>query len=395
MRKVFGLLFICSFVTTIIAKPLELELNSNNAILINADNNKILYEKNAHQLAYPASVTKMLSILYVVDNFSQNLSKYYTGSATALKVVSSDSKIASDYKMPAYLLESDGSSFDIQLNERLTLNDLLHGMVICSGNDASNVIAENIGGSIENFMKNLNDYLKKNGCLNTNLCNPHGLHYPSHVTTVYDIAHMMRLGLKNPKFLEIFSCKNYVRPKTNKQPKKEMFTYNKILKSGKHHYKWALCSKTGYHAKAKYNLLTVAKKDDRTLIAVVFGSPTNEGRYEDTKKLFEKAFAEKKVTKTVLEKDNIFNAKVVGGSKNLKASMQEDLTFDYYPSEEGPMKALIVWDNLKAPIKKGEKVGTINLVTNENEILKKQNIYAGIDVKRSMFFALCELFKKK
>jgi serine-type D-Ala-D-Ala carboxypeptidase (penicillin-binding protein 5/6) len=395
MRSLLIFLSFFIYSISIFAKPLDLEISASNAILINADNNRVLFEKKAHQKAYPASVTKMITIYYVLENHFKDLNKYLVASENALKVISPETKIYSNYKIAPYLLESDGSSFEVQKDEKLTLNDLLHGMIICSGNDASNVVAENLGGSIENFMKSLNAFLKQKGCLDTNLINPHGLHMPDHVTSVYDVAYIMRLALNNPKFYEIFSCKFYLRPKTNKQQKKELITFNKLLKPGKNYYKYALCGKTGYHSKAKYNLLSVAKKNNRTLIAVVFGCPNNENRYEDTIKLFETAFAEKKIIKKVMDKEKIFLAKIKGGSKNLKATMIEDLIVEYYPSEEGEMKAVIFWDDIKAPITKGQKVATIQLVTDQNEILKKQNLYAAQDVKRTYLTTLKELFVKR
>ena len=121
---------------------------------MNANNNRILFEKNAYKEAYPASITKMVCIWYVIENFSNYLNTSLTASENALKVISPEAKISSNYNLAPYLLESDGSHFDIQLYEKLTLNDLLHGMVVVSGNDASNVIAENLAGSIDLFMFN-------------------------------------------------------------------------------------------------------------------------------------------------------------------------------------------------------------------------------------------------
>jgi len=396
MKRIFVLFAFFFYSTYIFTKPLELEINANNAILMNADNNRVLFEKNAYREAYPASITKTVCIWYVIENFSNYLNNYLTASENALKVISPEAKISSNYHLSPYLLESDGSHFDIQLYEKLTLNDLLHGMVVVSGNDAANVVAENLAGSIEVFMKNLNEYLKQKGCLNTNLCNPHGLHMPNHITTAYDIAYIMKMALKNPKFLEIFSCKFFIRPKTNKLQKKEVITSNKLLKPGKHYYKYAICAKTGYHSRAKYNLLSVAKKDDRTLIAVVFGCPSNDSRYEDTIELFNKAFLEKKITKKIFDKEKLFLAKIEGASKIVKTRMKDDLFIDYYPAEEIEIKAQILWDDLlKAPIKKGQKIACIQIITKENEIIKKQNIYAISDVKRSFLMVLKDLFIKK
>jgi D-alanyl-D-alanine carboxypeptidase (penicillin-binding protein 5/6) len=396
MKKNFILFSVFFYITFLFSKPLDLEVNAKSAILINADNKRVLFEKNANQKTYPASITKMLISWYVTEKYLNNLNDFLIASETALRVVKPEVKISSNYGLAPYILETDGKSFDILLDEKLTLRDLLYGMLVHSGNDASNVVAENLGsGSIENFMKDVNEYLKFKGCFNTYLCNPHGLHMPDHVSTAYDIALATSFALKNSKFLEIFSCKYCVRPKTNKQTKKEIVTFNKLLRPGKNYYKYAIGAKTGYHAKAKYNMLTVAKKNDRTLVAVVLGCSSEDQRCEDTIRLFETAFEEKKITKKIFDNEKVFLAKINGGAKLLKAGVKNDLYIEYYPAEKTFIRADILWNNIKAPIKKGQKVANILIKTEDNQVLKVESIYALNDVRRTLFFTLKELFKKK
>lgn len=391
--KILFLFFFC-YISCVFAKPLSVDINAKNAILINAKNNTILFEKKAYQKAYPASLTKIMTICYVLEKHKQDLNKYFKASANALTVVKPEKKIGSNYSLKPYILETDGSHFYMIRGERLTLNDLLHGMMISSGNDASNVVAEGFYGSIETFMQKVNHFLLDLGCRGSFLCNPHGLHVPDQVSTASDISKVMRFAINNQKFLELFGCKFYVRPKTNKQQKKEFVTRNQLLKPGKHYYKYAIGSKTGYHSKAKHNLVSVATKNDRTLIAVVLGCKTVKKKYEDTKKLFDAAFAEKKSTKQILDKNKLFLAKIEGGTKVLKANLKEDLNVDIYPSEKTPLKALVLWDNVKLPIKKGQKVASIAVQTKDNEIIKKQDIYATHNLKKTFFFMLKEFFKK-
>ncbi|NGX63334.1 MAG: hypothetical protein KR126chlam6_00742, partial [Candidatus Anoxychlamydiales bacterium] len=291
-------------------------------------------------------------------------------------------------------LESDGVMFDIVPGEKLSLKDLLHGAIVISGCDASNVAAESLEGSIETFMQSLNLYIKKRGIVDTHLTNPHGLHMPEHVSTAIDIAKMTKLAIKNPNFLKIFSCKFFIRPQTNKQNKKEIITNNKLMKPGEYYYKNVIGSKTGYHAKAKYNLVSVAKKDNRTLIAVVLGCSTTDVRFEDTIKLFNLAFSEKKQTKVLIEKEKLFFSKINGAAKIVKASLKYDLDIDYYLSEEMDLKAIVVYDDLKAPIKMGQKVATIEIKNKDNEIIQKANLYAKQSVRRVFFRFLKELFVK-
>lgn len=389
----FSLFFYCFF-SFIFAKPLELEVKAKNAILINADNNRILFEKEPFEKIYPASITKLFSIFYILEKYSENLEDNFIASENALKAITPEKKMVSNYSVPSYILETDGSHFDLLQDERLTLNDLLYGMMLSSGNDACNVVAEGLGNSIEAFMKNLNEFLVSKNIKNTNLVNPHGLHMPDHVTTAYDISQVVRKAIKNPKFLEIFSTKLYIRPKTNKQQKKEVVTTNKLLKPGAYNYKYCLGGKTGYHAKAKYNLVSLAKKNDRALIAVVLGLENGDQRYEDAKNLFDLAFKESKITKKLIDKNKCFLAKIEGGAKILKGQLKEDFKIQYFPSEEVNIKTYIYWNNIKPPIKKGQIIASIEVKTADDQLINKDYLYATESVRRSFFFAIKQLFIK-
>jgi len=388
------IIIFCCFVLTLHASPLELDVNAKNAILVNADTGAILFEKDAHKKVYPASLTKIFTTWYILENYKDCLSKTIKASKDALDIVVPEKKIISNYSLKPYILETDGVSFDIIQEEELTLEALLHGIMLISACDASNVAAELVSGSVETFMDELNKYIKKNNMNDTYLQNPHGLHMPSHLSTAYDISQVAKLAIKNEDFLKIFTCKFYIRPKTNKQSKKEIITNNKQLKPSEHLYKYAIGAKTGYHAKAKYNLMSVAKKDDRTLIAVVLGCSNADVRFEDTRKLFNAAFLEKKEKKTIFDSNKIFQAKIFGSSKILKSKLRKDLILDYYPSEENSIKAFIVYDDLKAPIKKGQKVAKIEIKSNDGKLIRKENIYAIQKVRRNFFTFLKQLFIK-
>ncbi len=388
------LIIFCFFVLSLSARALQLDINAKNAILINADSGAILFEKEAYQKIYPASLTKVFTTWYILENYKDCLSKTIKASQNALDAVSPEKKIATNYSLKPYILETDSVSFKIVKNEELTLNDLLHGIMLISACDASNVAAELVSGSIEAFMDELNAFIKKKGIKDTYLCNPHGLHMPDHVSTAYDLSKMGMLALKNEDFLKIFTCKFFIRPKTNKQNKKEIVTNNNLLKPTEHFYKYAIGSKTGYHAKAKYNLISAAKKDDRTLIAVVLGCSDSDVRFEDTKKLFDAAFSEKKQRKLVFDNKKIFQAKIFGSSKILKSSLRKDLYVDDYPSEESSMRAFIVYDDLKAPIKKGQKVACIEIRSENGELIKRESLYATQNIRRNFFVFLKQLFIK-
>ena len=370
----------------------EIEVNAKYAILINAKNNKVLYEKKSKIPTYPASITKAASVFYILNNHEDKLNNFHIPTKDALKIISPE-KITSNLKNnQPYILETDGTMFDIIEGERLKLENLLFAMMVVSGNDASNVAAEMVDGSINKFMENLNVFLKKIGCADTSFLNPHGLHHPNHLTTAYDLALLLSQANQNEKFMQLYSCNYFIREQTNKQKYKELKTNNKLLKPNKFQYKYTLGSKTGYHAKAKYNLSAIAKKNDRELIAVVLNCDNSEKRYVDVINLFENAFKEEKISKKLIDKSQTFQAKLDGASKNIKGHIKEDFILKYYLSEETNYKMFIQWDDLKLPIKANSRLGFIKVISEESEVLDKLPLYATGDVNRSFLRFLKDLF---
>jgi D-alanyl-D-alanine carboxypeptidase (penicillin-binding protein 5/6) len=380
------------FVNFLFSNLKDLDLNAKNAILINAKNNKILFEKNSSELAYPASITKVASILYILNNYEDKLSMYYTPSKDALKVISPDKKFGNLKNYSPYVLESDGTMFDIVEGERLKLENMLFGMMVVSGNDASNAAAEMLEGSIDKFVNNLNLFLKDIGCKNTNFLNPHGLHHPDHKTSAFDLALILSKAYQNEKFMQLFSCNYFIREESNKQKSKELKTHNRLLKPNKFRYKYVLGAKTGYHTKAKYNLSAIAKKGDRELIGVVLGCKLSDQRYEDMINLFNEAFKEEKESIKIVDKSLNLNAKLDGASKIIKGYLKDDLILSYYPSELTDYKTYIYWNDVSLPILKDTKLGFIKIVDENEDVLEKLPIYAKENVRRSFFRFLKDLF---
>ncbi|MBI5346156.1 MAG: D-alanyl-D-alanine carboxypeptidase [Chlamydiae bacterium] len=374
------------------AKPLEVEIFAKSAILINADNGTVLFEKNANEKIFPASTTKIATTLYILERKKELLQKSFTASTEALKQMSADAKKARGYKISPYWLEPDGVNFEISKGETIPLRSLLYGILLRSGNDAANVAAEAASGSVSCFVDEMNQYLKSIGCLSTNFCNPHGLYYPDHVTTASDLAQMTKEALKNPEFVAIFKTKTFARPKTNKHETKMVDNINLLLKSGRFNYPYIIGGKTGFLAASKYNLVAAAEKDGRKLIAVVLGCSKTTERYQDAILLFEKAFQEKRFSRKIISAQCEFKTDIEGTSDRLLASLKEDLTYDFYPSEELEIKAYVSWYDLKAPLNKGDQVGEVKLMGN-GQIIKTAPVYATIDLKRSFFYMLKNLFK--
>lgn len=376
-------LFLLLSTVSLAAKPLELEVHAASAILMNADTGAILFEKHAHVPAYPASITKVATALYVLEQGEGRLEEKVTVSAEALK-----QKEGSYAEAAPHWLEKDGTMMWLLKGEVLTKESLLYGLLLVSGNDAANVLAEATAGTVPAFVEGMNHYLQQIGCQRTFFQNPHGLHHPEHITTAYDMCLIMKKALEKKTFRQVLGTVTYQKPKTNKQPAKEMVNTNPMIKPGTHFYPKALGGKSGFHSNAKSNMICVAEHEGRTLIAVVLGCENRKDRYTDTKRLFEAAFAEQKVQKTLIRPDSYFRSAIQGAPKPLRAALQKELSLTFYPSEEPSYKAYVHWDIPSLPIQKGQKVGEVIAQDEQGMILQKEDLFALETVESSFFHQL-------
>jgi D-alanyl-D-alanine carboxypeptidase (penicillin-binding protein 5/6) len=374
------------------SKQLDVNILSKNAILINKENSRVLFEKNAKERVFPASLTKIATALFTLES-KKDLKSRCRVLNRAIRTVLAERKHENYKKYPPYILESDGSCFNLKRWEMISLKDLLYSLMLISGNDCANVIADNIGGTIPFFMESINSYLKKMGCSDTCFYNPHGLHYPDHVSTAYDMALITKRAMEFPTFRRIVSTPFYVVKKTNKSGSRKIELYNALLdKKSKHYYSKAVGVKTGFHSKAGYNLVAAAKFKNRVLIAVLMGGEKKGDRYLDARKLFEKAFSEKKVKEIIFDKTKGFRVKVKGAKRDLVAYLKDDVVFEYFPSEEVDIKAYIKWEDLSLPIERGRKVGYLSLITENKEVLATSAVYARDEIQKSVFFRVKEFF---
>lgn len=351
---------------------------------MNADTGAVLFEKHAHVPAYPASTTKIGTTLYIL-NQEVDLDQ--------LAVVSKESiqpRPPKDWDvLPPYWLDSDGIMLGLKVGEALTIDTLLHGLMLYSANDAANVIAENLGGTIPKFMEGLNQFLHDIGCKNTKFSNPHGLTHPEHWTTAYDLAIMTKRALEIPKFRQLITTLVFKRPKTNKQPEGEIAMTNPIVKpQSRYYYPNAIGGKTGYTQAAQYTFVAAAEYEGRTLIAAVLGCKDRTIRYEDTKKLFETAFSEERAKRRLMGPETIFKKQVEGAKLPVKASLVKPITIQYFPSEEPKCKAALHWSIQGLPIRKGEKIGEVHILSDDGRFLDKGDIIAREDVKGTLLFWL-------
>ncbi|MCH9608691.1 MAG: D-alanyl-D-alanine carboxypeptidase DacF [Chlamydiales bacterium] len=368
------------------SKPLDLEIHAEKALLMNGETGAILFEKEGHTPTFPASTTKISTALYALEVKKRELEKLVVVKKGALSSITPQAKRDSNYRSPPHWLETDGMHIGLKSGEELTFNQLLHGLLIGSANDAANVIAMSISGSVPKFMEEVNRYLIAIGCQETSFNNPHGLHHPAHVTTAYDLALMTKKGLENPLFRDIVGKASYTCPQTNLEYERTFRQTNLLMRSGAYNYPKAIGVKTGSTQAAGKNLVSAAVDGNRLLIAVVLGCQSRAEVYQDTLKLFESAFSEQKMRRILLPVgDASLTQKVKGARSSLKTTLPEGLFYDFYLSEDEKVKAVIHWNLPSLPIRKGVEVGSVSVVSQEGEVLKSSPIIAAADLKRSIW----------
>lgn len=380
MKRYF--LLACLAFYPLYSEPLNVKVNAEAAILINADTGKILYEKNSRDLHYPASITKVATAAYALKKKGNELNTKVIAEQESIASITAEAKKRANYSLPSYWVEQGSSHIGIKKGEELAFRDLLYGMLVPSGNDAANCIAQFTSGSIPTFMTELNAYLKEIGCKNTTFQNPHGLHHPNHQTTAYDMALIAREALKNPTFCEVVSTVRYTRPKTNKQEATTLVQTNRLIRSGRYFYPKAIGVKTGQTAAAMNTFVSAARDNGRTLIAVLLKSKERNDVFLDSAKLFEAAFSQQQVQRTVLKAgQQKYELALKGASSPVKTYLKDDVTVEYYPAEEPKLKCLLFWDsNLTAPIAKDQQVGHLKLMGENDVVLKTIPLYSSAEV---------------
>jgi D-alanyl-D-alanine carboxypeptidase (penicillin-binding protein 5/6) len=284
----------------------------------------------------------------------------------------------------------------IKVGETLPFRTLIHGLMLASGNDAANVIAEYISGDVSTFMEELNRFVYKKGCLHTVLYTPHGLPHPEHKTTAYDLGILACEALKNPFFREVMKATQYPRLQTNKQPESMLYQNNALLKpSSRFFYSKAIGIKTGYTQSAGYTMVAAAEDDRRRLIAVLLGCEKLDQRYEDAIALFEAGFNEEKVSRILFSKGfDLFSHPIEGGKIPLQAFLSQDIVLEYFPSEEPIFKTSVSWQMPPLPIQTGQKVAEMRILSSENKLLSSAPLFAVRSVDPTFFYHACFLWKK-
>ena len=390
LGKVFCLAICCCVVISCIPNAsaatftIDFEPESEGVVLVNLDTNTTVYEKNADERLEPASITKIMTYVVVCDHVedlentkttvSENINRELTGTGSSMSGVIT--------------------------GEELSILELLNLMMVPSGNDAALVLAEYVGGGDwHTFVDMMNEQAEELGCEDTHFANPHGLHDEQHYTTPRDMVKITQYALNLPYFTEITDQLYYTLRATNKsaEPRTVYSTnlmLNQNLNGGEYYYPYTKGIKTGSHDQAGYCLVSMAVKGGYSYLCVAMGCPyytssgekNHHGEMLDTKKLYQWAFENLKMTSVVQQGDP-------QGEVGLEYAWNRDTLLveaaqnfnTILPSSVKPSSIVVTTDlpkSIEAPVEKGQKIGTATL-SYAGQALTTIDLVASESVERS------------
>jgi len=338
----------------------SLNLESGSAILIDQETGKILYSHNAHEKLRPASVTKVMSILLIMEALESG-------------------KITMETPIPCSenAHSMGGSQIWLDTTENLTVKDMLKSICVVSANDCTVAMAEYIAGSEESFVQMMNTKAKQLGMNDTTFKNCHGIDEDGHVTSSYDISLMSRELLQNHPSITEFTT---IWMDSIRDGKSELVNTNKLIRN----YQGATGLKTGSTSLALYNLSASATRDGLSLIAVIMKAPTTKIRFSEATKLLDYGFANYTSKSFGSEGDVIQAVDVNKGIKpQINAILDEDASVLVKKGDTGNIiQNVVIKENIQAPIKQGDILGKIEYKTGE-EVILERNLLAETDVEKT------------
>ena len=367
MNKI--LIFIFLYVNLSLNLFANPNIQARTGILMDYHSDEVLYELDPDSQIYPASMTKIMTAIVAFDLLKKNklsLDDKFTISENAWR-----------------LSQAGYSSMFIMINDQVSVENLLKGIIIASGNDACIALAEGIAGSESNFADMMNEKAGEIGMTSTNFTNSSGINDPDNVSTVRDIAIMSKHLIKNyPIYYELFAEKTFTWDRTGGEPIKQgnrnPLLYKNVGVDG---------VKTGYLAVEKYSLASTMKKKDRRVIAVASGFNTKNLRSSESLKLLNWGFRNTNTFEISKKNETIFELDTwLGTSNMIKATTKEDFYLTINKKDISHLTVSLDYEGpILAPVTKGTQIATMT-VKNKDEIIKSLPLYAVEDLKKVNFF---------
>jgi D-alanyl-D-alanine carboxypeptidase (penicillin-binding protein 5/6) len=323
--------------------------DNSSEIVIESSTNRVLYEQNARSKKYMASTTKILTALVTILN--ANMSDIITVNNETIGV--------------------EGSSIYLEAGEKLSVKDLLYGLMLRSGNDCAETLAVYCSGSIENFAKLMNETARNCGATNSNFINPHGLHDDNHYTTAKDLALITSVAMKNQQFREIVSTKSVKIPFTTRDTYRYLVNKNKMLKD----FEGSTGVKTGYTKKAGRCLVSSCVRNGMELICVVLNCPQ---MFERSQALLSDSYAKYQNT-LLIDSDNIVGFSSYQGHE-YSLCVKNDVILPLTQNEQKSVKIKYNYPkNLTCMPNNENEIGYAEIYC-ENNLIFKEKIYTIVDI---------------
>ena len=349
MKRIVAVLLVL-LVSIVPFKTKALSVSAKAAVVINGDTGEVVFEKNSSEKLSMASTTKIMTGLLLCEY--GNFDKEITVTNEMLRV--------------------EGSSMGLLGGDRVTLHDLLYGLMLSSGNDAANVIAFAVSGSVEGFVKKMNEKARGLGLTNTHFETPSGLDGESHYTTAYDLAQLTRYAMQNEEFCKAVSSKSATLNYGNPPYRRTLTNHNKLLNQ----YDGAVGVKTGFTKKSGRCLVTAARRNGKFVIAVTLNAPDD---WQDHKAMLDLGLSAIKQTHFTPKSDS-YNIPVINGQSSSVAVKIEPFTVNSLETEDITCDIYLP-SFVYAPMKEGEAIGKAvyrqgNKILAEKPLLCEQEVLA-------------------
>lgn len=346
----------------------ELADKAKSAVLIERDTGTILYDKNSDEKLPPASMTKIMTMLLIMEALDKGQIKW-------------DEKV----RTSEYAASMGGSQIFLEPGEEMTVEQMLKGIAIGSGNDASVAMAEKIAGSADEFVNMMNKKVEELDLKNTHFKNPTGLPEPDHYSSAHDMALMAKELLKYEEITNFTGkYEDYLREGTDK--KFWLVNTNRLVKF----YPGVDGVKTGFTNEAKYCLTATAKKDNMRVIAVVFGADTPKDRNAQVTKMLDYAFSQYQ-THPLFEKDHVLSQLKVskGSEKEVNLMTSEPISVLTKKGEKvyDVTQEILMKNDIKAPVKKGDELGTLQL-KKDGKLIAESKLVAEKDIDEASWWTM-------
>lgn len=366
-----------SMVFSFAATGKEPVIEAKAAVLIDASTGEVLFDKNMNQKMYPASTTKIMTALLVLENLKLS------------QIVTIDKETAL----------TGGSQINLVEGEKITVEQLLYALLLKSANDSAVALAKAVSGSVPQFAELMNERAKELGAKNTHFVTPNGLPNDNHYTSAYDLAMIAKGAMQNQEFRKLVTTLKYTIPQTNKSAARELKNPNKLLYSKAKisvngvmrpfKYKGATGIKNGYTDEAGRCLVASAKRGDRELISVVLNTSA-DGKFADSIALLDYGFDNYKSELAIKKGESVGNIKVIKGaasSVDVVAAKSAYVSVFDENTEESQIRSKVIIDHeIKAPVAKGQQVGKVEIYKG-NDLVDQVDAVAAKSVDQGGFLS--------